>query len=232
MQIRGLEALVRWNSPDLGPVMPGSFIPAAEKNGFIIPMGEWILNQAFNEFIRFQQLALTDMTLCVNISSVQLMSSGFAQSLKRAIEKTGLIPASLELEITESVLITSMEQATRILDEIKSLGVKIALDDFGTGYSSLNYIQKLPIDTLKMDKALITGATEDNIKCQIVGTIIKLAHQLSLKVVAEGIENELQLQYLKQNACDYLQGFLLSKPLAKEAIFELLAQQAPLPAAK
>jgi EAL domain-containing protein (putative c-di-GMP-specific phosphodiesterase class I) len=160
------------------------------------------------------------------------MSSGFAQSLKRAIEKTGLIPASLELEITESVLITSMEQATRILDEIKSLGVKIALDDFGTGYSSLNYIQKLPIDTLKMDKALITGATEDNIKCQIVGTIIKLAHQLNLKVAAEGIENELQLQYLKQNACDYLQGFLLSKPLAKEAIFELLAQQAPLPAAK
>ncbi len=228
MQIRGLEALIRWNSPEFGLVMPGSFIPVAEKTGYIITMGEWILRQACHLFKQFQQISRPDIILSVNISSVQLMSSQFAQSVKSIIEETGLNPASLELEITESVLISSMDHAIRILAEIKTLGVKIALDDFGTGYSSLNYIQLLPIDTLKMDKSFIAGATENNVKYQIVGTIIKLAHQMNLSVVAEGIEDEQQLQYLKLNACDYLQGFLLSKPLDQEAVSELLLKQTPI----
>lgn len=228
MQIRGLETLVRWNSPELGLVMPGSFIPVAEKTGYIITMGEWILRQGCCLFKEFQQLNQSDMILSVNISSVQLMSLGFVESIKKVLEKTGMNPASLELEITESVLISSMEHAIRILSQIKSLGVKIALDDFGTGYSSLNYIQLLPIDTLKMDKSFISGATENNVKYQIVGTIIKLAHQMNLTVVAEGIENEQQLHYLKLNACDYLQGFLLSKPLEEQALLELLGKHTPI----
>lgn len=225
MQIRGLEALVRWNSPELGLVMPGSFIPVAEKTRYIIIMGEWILRQACCLFKQFQQISRPDIILSVNISSVQLMSSQFAQSVKRVLEETGLNPALLELEITESVLISSMEQAIRILADIKALGVKIALDDFGTGYSSLNYIQLLPIDTLKMDKSFIAGATDNSVKYQIVGTIIKLAHQMNMSVVAEGVENEQQLQYLKQNACDYLQGYLLSKPLDEQALTEFFNKQ-------
>jgi EAL domain-containing protein (putative c-di-GMP-specific phosphodiesterase class I) len=228
MQIRGLEALVRWNSPELGLIMPSSFIPVAENNRYIITMGEWILRQGCNLFTQFQKLSKADIILSVNISSVQMMSSGFTQMIKTVLEETGLNPESLELEVTESVLISSMEHAKRILTEIKTLGVKIALDDFGTGYSSLNYIQKLPIDTLKMDRAFIAGATEHNAKYEIVGTIIKLAHQMNLAVVAEGIENEQQLHYLKQNGCDYLQGFLLNKPLEKHAITELFTEQTPI----
>jgi len=228
MQIRGFEALVRWNSPELGLVMPGAFIPVAEKNRYIITMGEWILWQGCHFLKQIQELSETDAILSVNISCVQLMSSGFVQSIKNVLKQTGLNSKSLELEVTESVMISSMEHATRILTEIKALGVRVSMDDFGTGFSSLNYMQMLPIDTLKMDKSFIAGATEHNGKYEIVGTIIKLAHQMNLTVVAEGIENEQQLNYLKQNGCDYLQGFLLSRPLEKHALTELFSKQQPI----
>ncbi len=225
-QIRGLEALVRWQSPDLGTVMPGEFISVAEKNGLILQMGEWILRQSCSSFMKQKSIYREPIILAVNISSVQLMAPGFVQSVKNILNETGLCGKLLELDMTESVFISSMDNVIRVLSELKSLGIRIALDDFGTGYSSLSCLQMLPIDTLKIDRSFVGGMLNVPVNKQIVGSIISLAHQLGLSVIAEGVENEQQLDYLKQYDCDCIQGYLLSKPLDEEAVCQLLTNYA------
>lgn len=213
-QIDGFETLLRWESPDYGLVPPLKFIPLAEETGLIITIGNWALKTAcaFNQalFAAGQRR----LKLSVNISVVQLMQANFVQVVADILTETGLPPEQLELELTESVLMEKFEDNIRKLRELRDMGVQIALDDFGTGYSSLTYLRKLPITALKIDKAFIDDiAVGDS---TIIGSIIEMAHQLGLVVVAEGVEIKEQFAYLKQQGCDIIQGYLISRPLPPE----------------
>jgi EAL domain-containing protein (putative c-di-GMP-specific phosphodiesterase class I) len=181
--------------------------------GLIIPMGQWILRNACTSFkAMIDCYHFSDVTLSVNISAIQFDDPDFVGMLKRTLQESGLSPQNLELEITESVLIKSLDQTICILHELKELGVKIALDDFGTGYSSLRYLQLLPIDTLKIDKSFVDNIDPLAKNKQVIGAIISLVHQMNIFVVAEGVENEMQLSFLQKEACDGIQGYLLGKP--------------------
>ena len=220
--LRGFEALVRWQSSQLGPVSPSQLIPVAEDLGFIVPMGEWILRQACGQLKSWQEKFHAEIVLSVNVSTVQLIHPDFATKIKDILERTGIHGSTLEFEITESVVLHSIQSAVAVLQELKDLGIKIALDDFGTGYSSLNYLQALPIDTLKIDKSFVDRINDSNDRDQIIGSIIDLVHRLNMEVVAEGVENSLQLTYLKENACDYIQGYIFGKPLDSVAATSLM----------
>ena len=215
-QIDGFEALVRWQSPDYGLVPPLKFIPLAEEMGLIIGIGNWVLKTAcmFNQdlYKRSQKRLRTS----VNISVVQLMQEDFVQIVTDILEETALPPEYLELELTESVLMEKFEENTTKLKKLRALGVKIALDDFGSGYSSLTYLKKLPITALKMDKAFIDDIAIGDNNITITGSIIEMAHELGLSVVAEGVETEEQFAYLKQKGCDIIQGYLISQPLSTD----------------
>ncbi len=224
--LRGCEALVRWKSAELGVVNPLDFIPIAEETKYIIPLGEWILKTACTQFMELKSKRECDIILSVNISSVQIMDASFLDMVKSILAQTKFPPNFLEFEITESVFISSMNYVIDILNKLKDMGIKIALDDFGTGYSSLSYLQMLPIDTLKIDKSFIDNINSSNESKQIVGPVISLVHQMNIDVVAEGVENEEQLDYLKLHNCDCIQGFLWGKPLTKEGLNELCKSRA------
>ncbi len=228
--LRGFETLVRWQSPDLGLVSPYKFIPIAEETRLIVPLGQWILSSACRIFKSLMDhYHLDDMILSVNISAIQFEDANFIPMLERILKQSGLPGKNLELEITESVMIKSLDHTRQILDELKSMGVKIALDDFGTGYSSLRYLQLLPIDTLKIDKSFVDSIQEPTGDVQLIGAIISLVHQLNIFVVAEGVENESQLSYLKEKGCDGVQGFLLGRPMVEPDLVAFLNDQnAPL----
>ena len=221
-KIRGIEVLTRWISPEFGFVSPLEFIPIAEETGLINILGEWILRTACQKLRFFQKEYNFDAIMCVNISTIQIVNERFIDIVKNILKETDTDPEYIELEITESVVIESIQKATRILMELKRLGLRIALDDFGMGYSSLNYLKSLPIDTLKVDKSFIDNLSKANVKKQIVGDIIQLGHTLGLTIVAEGVESKRQLQCLKRYSCDYFQGFLYARPLKEEALIELL----------
>ncbi len=221
-KLRGFEALVRWQSLVLGAVTPVEFIPIAEETGYIIPLGEWILRTACKEVCEIRKKGFNDIIISVNISAVQIMEPSFVLMVRNILHETGIDGTCLEFEITESVFISSMEYAIKVLNELKKMKIRIALDDFGTGYSSLNYIQQLPIDTLKIDKTFISSISNGNSKKQIVGSIISLIHQMDIDVVAEGVENEAQLLYLKEYQCDFIQGYLWGKPLGREEFEKML----------
>lgn len=221
-KLRGFEALVRWNSPELGLVSPVEFIPISEETRFIIPMGKWILKTSCEIYKKLQDKYNFTGTISVNISAVQIMEPSFLQMVKSILEETGVNPRYLEIEITESVFISSMEYVIGVLNELKKMGIQIALDDFGTGYSSLSYLQLLPIDTLKIDKIFIDGIISREADKQIVGPIISLVHQMDISVVAEGVEKDIQLDYLRNQSCDCIQGFLWGKPLDEENMDQLL----------
>jgi len=211
-RVRGLEALARWKSPELGQIQPTEFIPVAEENGDIVPMSKWILERACEQYMSVYNTYETPPMLAVNISPVQFRDPDFLDSVKRIVKKTNMDTDHLELEITESVCIMSPELITDIFSQLRNLGIQIAMDDFGTGYSSLSYLRNLPLSVVKIDasftKTILTTADNKN----IIKTIISMAHQLGLKVVAEGVEVNEQLAYLVKNSCDYVQGNLLGKP--------------------
>lgn len=219
--LRGFETLVRWDSPELGVVNPLEFIPIAEETKFIIPLGEWILKTACNHFMELKSKRECNIILSINISSVQIMQPSFLDMVKSILNQTKFPPNLLEFEITESVFISSMDYVIDILNKLKEMGIMIALDDFGTGYSSLSYLQMLPIDTLKIDKSFIDYINSGNERKLIVGPIISLVHQMNIAVVAEGVENREQLEYLKLHNCDYIQGYIFGKPVIKEDLYEL-----------
>jgi diguanylate cyclase (GGDEF)-like protein/PAS domain S-box-containing protein len=215
-QIDGFEALVRWQSPDYGMVPPLRFIPLAEEMGLIVAIGNWVLKTAcaFNQelYAHCQKRLRTS----VNISVVQLVQEDLVQIVKDVLDETGLPPEYLELELTESVLMERFEENTRKLQSLRAMGVRIALDDFGSGYSSLTYLKKLPITALKMDKTFIDDIAVGDNNVTITGSIIEMAHELGLVVVAEGVETEEQFAYLKHKGCDIIQGYLISQPLAAD----------------
>lgn len=216
--LRGYEALVRWKHPELGLVSPAQFIPIAEETGIINEIGSWIIETVLTMFKDYQTGFEEKPIVAINISVIQIIEPNFVPMVKSIIQKTGFDPNYLEFEITESVLMTYPEHVVEVLSELRRMGIRIALDDFGTGYASLNYLQMLPINVLKIDKSFINKIISEQSVKLIVGYIISLSHKLGIEVVAEGVEIEEQLNYLKENHCDYIQGFLLSKPIEKEQL--------------
>ncbi|HSQ42942.1 MAG TPA: EAL domain-containing protein [Fibrobacteraceae bacterium] len=216
-QLRGFEVLARWESSRFGSISPVRFIPFAEESGLIIPLGEWVLRTACYKLQEMRKAGSSSLSLSVNISAVQIMAPSFLPLVKDLLRETEIPGNSLELEITETMLITSMDYVISILQQIRKLGIKVALDDFGTGYSSLSYLQKLPLDILKIDKSFIDRIGQ-NFPQQIVGSIVSLAHDLGLEVIAEGVETESQRNYLLQFSCDFIQGLLAGPLLSEEDV--------------
>jgi EAL domain-containing protein (putative c-di-GMP-specific phosphodiesterase class I) len=223
-QIVGMEALVRWQHPEFGIVSPAEFIPLAEETGLIVPIGEWVLRTACLQSKAWQDEGFSQLQVSVNLSPRQFSQTNLLEVITGIINETGIDPNCLECEITESLIMQNTEEAIRILSELKKLGVKISIDDFGTGYSSLGYLKRLPLDVLKIDKSFVQDVTSAAEDAAIVMTIISLAHNLNLKVIAEGVEIEEQLKFLQLLKCDEWQGFLYSKPVSA-AEFRVLLQK-------
>ncbi|MCA1616723.1 MAG: EAL domain-containing protein, partial [Acidobacteria bacterium] len=221
--IRGFEALVRWQHPERGIITPTEFIPVAEETGLIIPLGRWVLREACDRMRSWQDTfpQARGLTLSVNISGTQFMQPDLVEQVRRMLEETGFDPRLLQLEITESSVIENTETVTQMLVQLRALGVRLSMDDFGTGYSSLSYLHRFPIHTLKIDRSFISscGRGDEN---EIVRTIILLARNMGMDVVAEGIETEQQLASLKDLRCEFGQGFLFSHPLDSDTAARLL----------
>ena len=220
--ITGTEALLRWKHPLRGLVPPMDFISLAEETGLIVPIGEWVLATACAQNKSWQEQALTKLGIAVNLSARQFADSMLLPKLTRIIHTSGLDPSSLELEITESIVMAHGESAVAVLEKLKSIGVRIAIDDFGTGYSSLGYLKRFPIDTLKMDRSFIRDIPSDSGDIKIARAIIAMAHALRLKVVAEGVEKAEQLKFLRAHRCDAAQGYFLFRPLPADEVTEVL----------
>lgn len=218
-RIAGYEALVRWQHPQRGLVSPVEFIPLAEETGLIMPLGMWVLRQACQQLRAWQQQMPTDppLTVNVNLSGKQFEQPNLIENIKQVLEETGLNASSLKLEVTESVLVENAAPAVAILKQLRALGIKLAIDDFGTGYSSLSYLHQMPIDTLKIDRSFVQNIDCDPEKIEMIRTIVSLAWNLGMNVVAEGVETKKQMYQLQALRCDYGQGYYFSRPLDADA---------------
>ena len=221
LAITGVEALVRWQHPQFGLVSPSEFIPLAEDTGLIVPIGEWVLRQACEQNRRWQDEGFAPVQVAVNISGRQFHDRDLSQTVIRILNESGLAPNHLELELTESSIIQNAEFAASLLTRWRNMGVNISIDDFGTGVSSLASLKRLPIGALKIDQSFVRDATTDPDDAAIVMAIITLAHNLRLKVIAEGVETEEQLRFLQLLRCDEIQGYFFSKPLPAEKLVAL-----------
>ena len=221
-RIVGVEALLRWRSAELGDVAPAEFIPLAEESGLILAIGEWVMREACRTLRQWHDAGLADLCCSVNVSVLQLLRAPLAEQLGRILAETGVPAGRLELEVTESMVMQNAEQTLAVLHQLRAIGVRLAIDDFGTGYSSLIYLKRLPIDTLKIDKAFIGDLTDDPDDKAITATIITMAHSLGLHVVAEGVETAAQLGYLRDRGCDEVQGYWLAAPLETSQAFGFL----------
>jgi diguanylate cyclase (GGDEF)-like protein/PAS domain S-box-containing protein len=222
--IVGAEALVRWMHPDMGLVAPDDFIPIAEQTGLIIPIGEIVLRTACSQTKAWHARGFTPFWIAINLSGRQFQQRHLVSKIDDGIAESGLSPQHVELEITESFGMRNPELTVKILRELRKRGIKISIDDFGTGYSSLNYLKRFPISTLKIDRSFVRDIFVDHDDAAIVAIIIEMAHQLSLRVVAEGVETEKQLAFLKSLGCDFCQGYLFSPPVPAEQFEKLLLQ--------
>jgi diguanylate cyclase (GGDEF)-like protein/PAS domain S-box-containing protein len=229
-RLAGFEALMRWQHPDRGMVSPGDFIPIAEETGLILPMGQWILREACRQLSEWQKKypQYRRLSMSVNLSSRQFSQRGTIDLLKDVLEETGLNPALLKLEITETAIMENTESAMEILGTLKKMGVQLSVDDFGTGYSSLGYLYRFPMDVLKIDRSFISRVDTDGEKLELVRTIITLAWNLGMDVIAEGVETTKQLAQLKMLKCEYGQGYLFSKPMSAQHTEEFLLLPNPL----
>jgi diguanylate cyclase (GGDEF)-like protein/PAS domain S-box-containing protein len=224
-EIFGFEALLRLNSKELGFISPAEFIPIAEECGCITQFSLWVINESCLQSVKWFNAGYKFKSISINISSVDLLQPDLLDNIEKIIKSTSINPNIVELEITETVLMQSLDSSIDILKKLMDMGIRIALDDFGTGYSSLNYLRKIPINTLKIDKSFIDNITSDKKEESIIKNIIRMAHSMDLKVVAEGVETEEQLEILKKRKCDYIQGYYFSKPLPANRIEKLLAQE-------
>jgi diguanylate cyclase (GGDEF)-like protein/PAS domain S-box-containing protein len=224
-RLNAAEALVRWDHPTMGRVPPGDFIGLAEETGLIGPIGEFVLRQACWQACEWQRQGLEVIRVSVNLSVHQLRQGKLVSLVRQVLEETGLAPHYLELELTESQLLDSVEHIIATFQQLRDLGVKLAIDDFGTGYSSLSYLKRIPVDYVKIDQAFIRGLGEGTEDAAITRAIIAMAHGLKLKVVAEGVERLEQLEFLRAERCDEVQGYLISRPVEAEALAGLLRAQ-------
>lgn len=221
-KIIGAEALMRWMPPSLGFVGPDEFIPVAERIGLIVPMGEWILRQACTQAASWRQEFGFDFKLAVNVSIKQIHTSDMAATVQKVLSEVGLPANCLTLELTENMVMENAESNIDLLRQLKEQGISLSIDDFGTGYSSLSYLQKFPLDELKIDKSFIEVLQTQESKAPVVKAMVSLAHDLGMRVVAEGIETDIQLHHIRQLSCELYQGYLCSKPVVADAFGQLL----------
>jgi diguanylate cyclase (GGDEF)-like protein len=226
-RITGLEALLRWRSPERGIVPPNDFITLLEETGLILDVGRWVLKQAMKDYCAWQAAGLNPPRIAVNLSALNLREASVVTEVKQLVEQQGGSPLGLDLEITESLIMDDVERSIAKLESIQAAGIGIAIDDFGTGYSSLGYIARLPVNAVKIDRSFIAGMTASPHNMTIVATIISLAHCLNLKVVAEGVETREQLEALRRLRCDEMQGFLFSRALPPDEIRRLISARPP-----
>ncbi|WHS59256.1 EAL domain-containing protein [Pseudomonas sp. G2-4] len=223
-KVVGVEALVRWNRPDQGLIYPSDFIPVAEDSGLIVPLSQWVLQEACQQACRWQAQGMRPLILSVNISAIDFRQRGFVEGIARTLKETGFDPTQLELEITESVLMHNIDTTVATLKAIKQLGIRLAIDDFGTGYSSLSYLQKFPVDVLKIDRSFVGDLSIDSNDAKLVSTIISLGKSLNLHIIAEGVETREQLEFLKAHQCEEAQGYYFSKAVEPQAFAEWMAE--------
>ncbi|WP_445241157.1 EAL domain-containing response regulator [Microcoleus vaginatus] len=235
-QVIGAEALVRWQNPDRGIISPCEFIPLAEETGLIIQIGEWVLLSACAQAASWLAAGFSPFTISVNLSARQLSDPELKARIVQILETTGLEPANLELEMTESALVENATVAGATLNQLKALGIRIAIDDFGTGYATLGYLKQFAFDSLKIDRIFVRNANEDTQNAAITTAVILLGHSLNMTVIAEGVETEAELDFLKQHQCDIMQGYLFSRPEPAAIIESMLVAGpsllAPSPAAQ
>lgn len=221
-RIIGFEALIRWHHPRLGLLSPNTFIPMAEQSGLILPLSDWVLQQACHQARIWQEQGLGPFSMAVNLSAAHFKRNTVSESVQQALNLSGLDPALLELELTESILFQNTQSTIDTLQELKRLGVSLSIDDFGTGYSSLSYLHRFPIDSLKIDRSFVCSMGDSDDNLAIVTAIIAMARSLRLQVIAEGVETESQMALLRERGCHVIQGYLLSKPLPAEELTALL----------
>lgn len=221
-QLVSLEALLRWNDPELGAVSPSVFIPLAEEIGLIEDIGDWVIHQVCQQIITWQQAGLPEMVISINLSAREICNQKFAPRVRKLLEDTGVNPKALKMEVTESHILESPEVAIEVLSYIRDMGIQVSLDDFGTGYSSLSYIKRLPIDELKIDRSFVKDMVDDQQDQAIVEAAITLARRLGITTVAEGVETSEQVAVLTAQGCDALQGYFFSRPVPADAVPELL----------
>jgi EAL domain-containing protein (putative c-di-GMP-specific phosphodiesterase class I) len=217
-KITGLEALLRWQCPELGLVPPSEFIPIAESSRLIMPIGEWVLRAACSQAKKWQDEGLPALPVAVNVSAPQFLHKGFRELIKKVLDETSLAPQYLELELTESLLLSNADATFSVLQELKAMGLKLAIDDFGTGYSSFSYLKHFPIGKLKIDRSFIRDVAIGPDDAAITAAIISMAKTLNLKVIAEGVETEAQMSFLRSHNCDEIQGYYFSKPLSTSEV--------------
>ncbi|XVN14632.1 EAL domain-containing protein [Pseudomonas corrugata] len=223
-KVVGVEALVRWNRPGHGLVPPSDFIPVAEDSGLIVPLSQWVLQEACQQACAWQAQGMRPLYLSVNVSAIDFRQRGFVEGIARTLKETGLDPTQLELEITESVLMQNIDTTTAILKAIKQQGIRLAIDDFGTGYSSLSYLQKFPVDVLKIDQSFVGDLSIDSNDAKLVSTIINLGKGLNLHIIAEGVETRAQLEFLKVHQCEEAQGYYFSKAVEPQAFVQWMVE--------
>jgi EAL domain-containing protein (putative c-di-GMP-specific phosphodiesterase class I) len=221
-QIVGTEALVRWQHPERGLVLPAEFIPVAEETGLIVPLGEWVLRTACAQNKAWQEAGLPPMRVAVNLSARQFQQRNLLDMVAQVLDRTGMAPHYLQLEITEGVAMQDVDFTIAVLERLRGMGIQIAMDDFGTGYSSLSYLKLLPVNAVKIDRSFVRDLTIDPNDAAIATAVIAMAHNLKLSVIAEGVETEEQLDFLKGRDCDEMQGFLFSKAVPAEAVEKML----------
>jgi diguanylate cyclase (GGDEF)-like protein len=221
-RITGMEALLRWEHPDLGLVAPMQFIPIAEETGLIVPIGRWVLETACSQNVAWQSAGVPPLNIAVNLTARQFSDEHLLEDVTAVLETTGMDPHLLEFELSESLLIRDIEATLRILTGLKHLGIRIAIDDFGTGYSSLATLQRFPLDTIKIDRSLIHDISAEPEGTGLADAVIAMGKNLSLTVVAQGVETAEQADYLRTHACDELQGFYFNRPLPSEEFTQLL----------
>ena len=231
-KIVGLEALLRWQHPKLGLVPPDRFIPIAENSSLILPIGEWVLRTACSQARKWQDEGLTAVSVAVNVLAIQFRQEGFCELIRRVLDETGIAPQYLELELTEGLLLANADVTFSVLKELKSLGVTLAIDDFGTGYSSFNYLRQFRVSKLKIDRSFIRDVAVNPDDAAITAAIIGMAKSLNIKVIAEGVENEEQMAFLRAHQCDEIQGYYFSKPLAVDKVADKLRGDNPEPHAR
>jgi EAL domain-containing protein (putative c-di-GMP-specific phosphodiesterase class I) len=230
-KIVGMEALVRWQHPEMGLLPPARFIGIAEETGLIVPIGEWVLKSACAQQCRWTALGLPAVRIAVNLSPRQFVHRHLVQDITGALSGTGCDPGCLELEITESTVMHNAPRAVALLTELKAMGIRIAIDDFGTGYSSLAYLKRFPIDSLKIDRSFVADVPRDPGYTAITQAIIAMSHSLELRVIGEGVETVEQLEFLREHGCDEVQGYYFSAPVSEADATQLLrAAYAPLQA--
>jgi EAL domain-containing protein (putative c-di-GMP-specific phosphodiesterase class I) len=224
-RVIGVEALIRWQHPEKGMVSPAEFIPIAEKNGLINPIGAWVIKTACNQLRKWQDQGVTDISMSVNIASQQFQQEQFIQIISDAVHSAGISTSDLILEITESTLMQETDTTSKKLHEVTAMGVQLSIDDFGTGYSSLSYLKRFPIQAIKIDYSFVKEIISNPDDAAIVEAIISMAGSLKLDVVAEGVETEEQLKFLRDQGCKLVQGFLFSRPLSAEDMYGFLSSE-------